>query len=530
MAGEQPTEKSSTPGAFPETPAANDDKTFSVNPIPASEGASNPIQLAPGEKVPDPSTVNDNTVTSAVHDDPELKSKDQEEEQTVGVAPIPATGGIGNPVQLQPGEKVPDPSTITGNTVDSTAKKDKESYEKSDASTPVMPAWLRERQGEESSTSKIPESGGLPAGEGASNTADQDIGPTMSSVGPESTTAALAGQVPKEQRGVPEVVEESQKEAKGDPEASANPDAVEEKKETEEQLKKEVPEEKPTMESGEPDKSEKSEGDAAGMAAGGVAAAGTAAAGTAVVANETVTDKTGKDPASALPASAQDTMNQKAEEQDAPTKTDAPATDGEDSARETTAAVPQEVTESQKEAGQDAEAAAHPEAVKEKSAMEKELLSEVKESNAKGEPAPTESAAAATTAPAATSSTGAPQLADPTAGVAPISMDDKPSDQPSAEHVNKLAEESKAMDDRDVSPMSKPAVTTGIASATAPTESTATPRNNGPSSSTPQKRQPNIDKLKDTPESTKTGGSSATDGKKEKRRSFFGKIKDKLKS
>ena len=521
MAGEQPTEKSSTPGAFPETPAANDDKSFSVNPIPTSEGASNPIQLAPGEKVPDPSTVNDNTVTSAVHDDPELKSKDQEEEQTVGVAPIPATGGIGNPVQLQPGEKVPDPSTITGNTVDSTSKTDKGSYEKSDASTPVMPAWLRERQGEESSTSKIPESGGLPAGEGASNTADQDIGPTMSSVGPASTTAALAGQVPKEQRGVPEVVEESQKEAKADPEASANPDAVEEKKETEEQLKKEVPEEKPTTESGEPDKSE---GGAAGMAAGGVAATGAAAAGAAVVANETVTDKTGKDPASALPESAQDTMNQKAEEQDAP------ATDGEDAARETTAAVPQEVTESQKEAGQDAEAAAHPEAVKEKSAMEKELLSEVKESNAKGEPAPTESAAAATTAPAATSSTGAPQLADPTAGVAPISMDDKPSDQPSAEHMNKLAEESKAMDDRDVSPMSKPAVTTGIASTTAPTESTATPRNNGPSSSTPQKRQSIIDKLKSTPESTKTGGSSATDGKKEKRRSFFGKIKDKLKS
>ncbi|KFY33620.1 hypothetical protein V495_08284, partial [Pseudogymnoascus sp. VKM F-4514 (FW-929)] len=38
---------SALPGAFPETPATEPD-SFSVNPIPASEGAGNPVTLAPG--------------------------------------------------------------------------------------------------------------------------------------------------------------------------------------------------------------------------------------------------------------------------------------------------------------------------------------------------------------------------------------------------------------------------------------------------------------------------------------------------
>ncbi|KAI1098612.1 carbohydrate-binding module family 48 protein [Jackrogersella minutella] len=43
------------PGTFPETPAADADKgaEFSVNPLPATAGAVNPIKLAPGEKIPE---------------------------------------------------------------------------------------------------------------------------------------------------------------------------------------------------------------------------------------------------------------------------------------------------------------------------------------------------------------------------------------------------------------------------------------------------------------------------------------------
>ena len=64
LAGQQPLEKASedkepqptpsdVPGGFPVTPADELNKTIGVNPLPAAAGAINPIQLAPGEKVPE---------------------------------------------------------------------------------------------------------------------------------------------------------------------------------------------------------------------------------------------------------------------------------------------------------------------------------------------------------------------------------------------------------------------------------------------------------------------------------------------
>ncbi|KAI0144064.1 carbohydrate-binding module family 48 protein [Hypoxylon sp. NC0597] len=58
LAAEVPLEKKKDeelPGAFPETPAGELDKggDFGVNPLPATEGAVNPIKLAPGEKIPE---------------------------------------------------------------------------------------------------------------------------------------------------------------------------------------------------------------------------------------------------------------------------------------------------------------------------------------------------------------------------------------------------------------------------------------------------------------------------------------------
>ncbi|KAI0473013.1 hypothetical protein GGR56DRAFT_652780 [Xylariaceae sp. FL0804] len=44
-------DKSGLPGAFPETPALETE--LSVNPMPAAEGAVNPVTLAPGEKIPE---------------------------------------------------------------------------------------------------------------------------------------------------------------------------------------------------------------------------------------------------------------------------------------------------------------------------------------------------------------------------------------------------------------------------------------------------------------------------------------------
>ena len=199
LAGDVPKESEKTvsaPGAFPETPA-NEAKDFSVNPIPASEG-------------------------------------------------------IGNPIKLAPGEKVPDPSQVTSNTVGSKVTTSQEDYEK-DASSTIPPAKTENDSAfsvPEKSKNMIPESS-LPMGDSAKNTTD--AGPHISSVGPGSTTAALAAQVPLEPKReaaaesgekpateVPEVVKESIAEAHKGPEAAASSEAVEEKKAVEAELLKDV--------------------------------------------------------------------------------------------------------------------------------------------------------------------------------------------------------------------------------------------------------------------------------------------------
>ncbi|KAL9045814.1 MAG: hypothetical protein Q9214_001210 [Letrouitia sp. 1 TL-2023] len=200
-AGEEP---SDLPGSFPETPA-NENTGFSVNPIPQTSGIGNPVKLAPGEKVPDPSTLTTNTISSTAKDDPSLKQQD-EESQTYGVNPLPATSGTSNPIQLKPGEKVPDPSTFTSNTIDSQVTTDKNSYEKGSGAPQlpnvVTPESEREKKGGMFSVppvsgTMIPESS-LPMGEGAP--AEKDPGVFIQSAGAGTTTAALAGNVPKEPR------------------------------------------------------------------------------------------------------------------------------------------------------------------------------------------------------------------------------------------------------------------------------------------------------------------------------------------
>ncbi|KMW67316.1 hypothetical protein BDDG_12046 [Blastomyces dermatitidis ATCC 18188] len=151
------------------------------------------------------------------------------------VKPIPATEDVGNPIQLQPGEPVPDPSTITQNTVASTATTGQEGYEK-DASTAgfAPPA-------EETVTT-------LPV---ITHCTNGVVEPFVQSAAPTSTTAALAGAVPLEKStrnaggpsepqvaasDVPDVVKESLEKAHKMPEAAGVPAAVAEKKEVEEEL------------------------------------------------------------------------------------------------------------------------------------------------------------------------------------------------------------------------------------------------------------------------------------------------------
>jgi hypothetical protein len=250
------------------------------------------------------------------------------EPDAFSVNPIPASGGFGNPISLAPGEKVPENTA----SINSAVKTDEASYEKADAGPAAALAALA--KDDKPTSNLIPESSLPIAG-----------GNTIQSVGATSTTAALAGAVPKEPRGVPEVVTESQHAAHVDPEASANTEAVTEKEEVEAELKKTVPEEPATSESG------LGAGKVAGIVTGTAAAAGAAVAGAAAVAKETAAD------------------------------------------------VPAVVSESLREAHQSPEAAANPEAVAEKSAVEAELEKKVAVSESAGEPAPTTTAATSSTAP-----------------------------------------------------------------------------------------------------------------------------------
>ncbi|KAG8624975.1 hypothetical protein KVT40_006726 [Elsinoe batatas] len=524
LAGSVPLEKNSKgvtsdlPGQFPETPA-NENQNFSVNPIPATSGASNPVKLAPGDKVPDSSSYTADTLGSNVKLDKESYEKGGSgaAEQTFSVNPIPATAGAGNPVKLAPGEKVPDASTYTDSTVTNNVKLDQESYEKSGSGAPILPPVLNKQEQEEANgaaifgvppiTSNIIPESSLPMGQ-VSQTDKSLSDPTISSAGPQSTTAQLAGQQPIEPRGVPEVVSESQQTAHASPEASSSPEAVQEKAQVEEEIKKKVPEAPSTSESGLLGKSEKG---ILGTAAAGVAAAGAAAAGAAYAARDKVAESTGKKPEEVLPISVQNTLDSaagkpKSAETNPVTTT---ATDA------TSDGVPEVVTESQQKAHADPEASASAEAVKEKAAVEKELEQKIKPTQETGEPAPTDSAALSASAPVKPTD-------DSTPGP------DSRSNAGRTLEPNPTAK--KADESRDVSPMTKPGEPSA---APKQTETTVTAGN----PSTPQKKRTSsfFKKTPATPDSTRTPqsdtASPSSQAKKDKRKSsFFGKLKEKLRS
>ncbi len=362
-----------TPAA--ETPGS-EPQTFNINPIPATDGPGNPIKLAAGEPVPDPSTLTHNTVQSTVKDD-----KDLQEPSTFGVAPIPATAGAGNPVHLAPGEKVPDPSTLTSNTVQSTVQTDAASYEKSDALPPLAftPQAERDARGgmfnlPPVSGVMIPESS-LPMGVDAKT--EQDTGVTIQSAAPTSTTAALAGAVPLEQHGVPPApVLESQHDAGASPEASANPEAVVEKEQVEQELLEKVPEAPAAADNSYASNISSGAKTVAATTAAGI----TAGAGAVAAAIYATKDKAAK------------TMNQNG----STTVSDVTAKAAEitgmngSAINDSTAAgdVPVRVVESQKEAHFAPEAASNPEAVHEKSQVEQELLSHIPKATDTGVAAP----------------------------------------------------------------------------------------------------------------------------------------------
>ncbi|EKD16596.1 hypothetical protein MBM_05065 [Drepanopeziza brunnea f. sp. 'multigermtubi' MB_m1] len=517
----QNTGSSELPGAFPETPGAVERKEFSVNPLPAADGAVNPIKLAPGEKVPDPSTFTNNTITSTIRDDPELVAADKaktEGERTFSVNPLPAFAGAVNPVKSTPGEKIPEPNTVTRNTIDSSVTTDKETYEKSGGlgKAPVLPPVITPAADRISNGTGVldmpPAIGLIPESSlpmGSSGIGTFDASPTIQSVGPSSTTAELAAAVPLESAKVPEIVKGSQEKAHVEPEASAIPEEVKEKSAVEKELLKEVPVAPSTSEgtAGKgTDKSEKSV--TAGEAAAAIGGAALAIGGAATVYASGAASNLPDSVTSKLPESVQKSIasiNAKADT--------TPQTLAQDT--------PEIVKESIAESGQAPEAAANEEAVLEKKAVEKELLSEVKPETSTGDSAPKIASSEPKSALAAPA--GAPAAA--------VSRDVSPGTVPGS---HSAANQTALV------------VTTGIASATtdevsaasapvsaakdataqpvsAPAKDVSTPTKETEAPSTPSKDTPGGSKAADSP-----GSVSTAEKKKKNRLSFFGKIKAKL--
>lgn len=207
------TKQSSTPGAFPETPS-NEPDTFGVNPLPATSGDSNPIHVPAGEKLPPTSDVTANTIGSNVTTSKEDYEKAGEEPDSFSVNPLPATVGAGNPITVPAGEKLPAQDQVTSNSIHSSVTTSQADYDKAGSGVPFLggalaalglggagAAALASGKKEEN---LIPESS-LPMGENAGKTLD--AGPTITSAAPTSTTAELAGKVPLEERKEASVVD-----------------------------------------------------------------------------------------------------------------------------------------------------------------------------------------------------------------------------------------------------------------------------------------------------------------------------------
>lgn len=352
MAGEQPLEQTrDLPGAFPETPGASGNQSLSVNPIPATGGLGNPIQLAPGEPVPDPSTITGNTVESTVRTDRDSYEDSDAIVPAVPAATSPSSGYYGRPPasssqsanfgrppstsHVVPETLAPTMASVAPGASTTAMAGEQKLEERGVPTTDHRYDDQPERDATEAAASEQPKdesaygrfAGIVAAGAGLFGIgaySASEAHASSSSVGPDSTTAALAGQQPLEERGVPSVVSKSQRDANESPEASANPEAVEEKEQMEDELKKSVPEEKPTSESGVFGRSENG---MSGQIAAGAAAAGVGLAGAGFAANQMIKDKTNVDPASTLPKAAQDAMNEKAKESSIPAAAGVSTTD-----------------------------------------------------------------------------------------------------------------------------------------------------------------------------------------------------------
>ena len=594
-------------GAFRETPAT-DQPSFGINPFPASAGIGNPVSVGAGQPLP-PNTKSvtdkvtldkasyDNAGSSTAPQLPEVVTPAKERAEKGGMFGIDTTPGAGTMIpesglamgagagfgasalaaMTSPHISSVGPNSTTAQLAGQVPLEPRGNPNISSVGSTSTTADLAgkvplEPRGDYniSSVGANSTTAGLAGQVPLEPRGDYNI----SSVGANSTTAGLAGQVPLETGNVPETVEKSQELAHASPEASANPEAVEEKSAVENELLSKVPK--------APAASDNSmTGKATGIAAGIVGTATAAAAGTVAYLSS---GQATKDVKSQLPVAAQekldglsksiggagtsngipiastvpDTVQQSiSKAHQSPEAAAHPEAVQEKSAVESellqktnattsgnavAATVPETVQESIGKSHRSPEAAVNAEAVKEKSAVESELLKKVEPATSSGEPAPTFSAATATTAPQATKSTptvseglAAPASSQAQSSVAATSGTLAAPTSSGADGSPGRDSSRRLIDSRDVSPMTRgpgdtsaPIVMTGIASATTEAKSTPT----AGATSTPTKPATSgAVASSSTPTSsanTTPHESPAADKKKNRRSGFFGRLKEKL--
>ncbi|EGU80254.1 hypothetical protein FOXB_09181 [Fusarium oxysporum f. sp. conglutinans Fo5176] len=275
---------SDIPGGFPATPANELDTTIGINPLPASEGAGNPIKLEPGEKIPESITAQ--STDKYVKLDKESYEKSDALPGIETELPPPTTAGLAAEVPLESnGAFVPEvvresqekAGAVTEASTDPTEVKEKTMVEEELKGTvPEAPATSvgtagvgtekSENTPDTSLAALAATAGGavIAAGLAAKETVEEKASPALNSAAdaitdtanknlPDSVkeqlpvaaqeTLAAKNEEQIRQEVSPEVpveVKESLVEAGKSPEAAANTAAVEDKKEVENELLKEV--------------------------------------------------------------------------------------------------------------------------------------------------------------------------------------------------------------------------------------------------------------------------------------------------
>jgi hypothetical protein len=245
------------PGGFIETPAVEKEaQEFSVKPLPASDTATNPFNLAPGEPIP-ANDVTTQDVNKHVKLDEESYEKADASNLGFGLNGAPVLPDVVTPAAQREaeGRGVLDIPVVTGNTIPesslpitstaaATAAPEipeivKESQEKAEvepeAST-IPKVVEQKKEVEEELKTEVPVISETETSKVDSNTT---VGGIMAAAG----IASASGEPNEETTPafVPEIVRDSQKVAQVAPEASAVEAAVEAKKEVEQELLHDTP-------------------------------------------------------------------------------------------------------------------------------------------------------------------------------------------------------------------------------------------------------------------------------------------------